>query len=172
MDWLKGMNNVVNYIEENLTQPISYETLGKMTGCSAYEFSRIFSFMTGVAISEYIRRRRLSRAVFDIQQGSEKIIDIAFKYCYESPSTFTRAFREMHGTTPLQASKTGISLKMYPPISFVLTIKGVSEMTFKMEKLEAFTIAGQLPSRTSTTKKAFTNRLFTKPTKNCPNPCP
>lgn len=134
MDWLKGMNSVIEYIEENLTQPIRYESLSQIVGCSVYEFSRIFSFMAGISISEYIRRRRLSQAVFDIQSGSEKIIDIALKYCYESPTTFTRAFKELHGTAPLFARKTSVSLKTYPPISFILTVKGVNELKHRIEK--------------------------------------
>ena len=87
MDWFKGMNEVVDYIEENLTQPIRYEALSCIVGCSVYEFSRIFSFMAGMSISEYIRRRRLSQAAFDIQSSNEKIIDIALKYCYDSPAS-------------------------------------------------------------------------------------
>ena len=83
VNWLKGMNSVISHIEENLTQTIQYEPLSRIIGCSVYEFSRIFSFMAGMSVSEYIRRRRLSQAVFDIQNGSEKIIDIASKYCYE-----------------------------------------------------------------------------------------
>jgi len=142
MDWLKGMNAVIEYIEENLTEPIQYESLSRIVGCSVYEFSRIFSFMAGISISEHIRRRRLSQAVFDIQNGNDKIIDIALKYCYESPTTFTRAFKELHGTTPLSARKTGVSLKTYPPISFILTIKGVNEMDFRIEKTESFQIMG------------------------------
>ena len=142
MDWLKGMNDVTRYIEENLTQPIKYESLSRIVGCSVYEFSRIFSFMAGMSISEYIRRRRLSQSVFDIQNRSDKIIDIALKYCYESPTTFTRAFKELHGETPLSARKTGVSLKTYPPISFVLTIKGVNEMDFRIEKMDSFQIMG------------------------------
>jgi len=142
MDWLKGMNKVVEYIEENLIQPIQYESLSRIVGCSVYEFSRIFSFMAGMPVSEYIRRRRLSQAVFDIQNGGEKIIDIALKYCYESPSTFTRAFKELHGKAPLSARKTSVSLKTYPPISFALTIKGVNEMNFRIEKMGSFQIMG------------------------------
>lgn len=144
MDWLKGMNEVLEHIEENLTQHISYEELSQIVGCSVYEFSRIFSFMAGMSISEYIRRRRLSQAVFDIQNSDEKIIDIALKYCYESPTTFTRAFKELHGTTPISARKQGISLKTYPPITFVLTIKGVNSMDFRIEKREGFKIIGLL----------------------------
>ncbi|MCL2407711.1 MAG: AraC family transcriptional regulator, partial [Defluviitaleaceae bacterium] len=120
MDWLRGMNDIVEFIEENLAEPIQYELLSKIAGCSVYEFSRIFSFMAGMPVSEYIRRRRLSQAVFDIQNGKSKVIDIALKYCYESPATFTRAFKELHGTTPLAARKTGVRLKTYPPISFIL----------------------------------------------------
>ena len=142
MDWLKGMNNVIEYIEDNLTQPIKYESLSKIVGCSVYEFSRIFSFMAGMSVSEYIRRRRLSQAVFDIQNGSEKIIDIALKYCYESPAAFTRAFKELHNTTPLSARQTGVSLKTYPTINFALTIKGVNEMNFRIEKKESFQVMG------------------------------
>ena len=142
MDWLQRMNSVIGHIEENLTQPIQYESLSRIVGCSVYEFSRIFSFMTGMSISEYIRRRKLSQAVFDIQSGNDKIIDIALKYCYESPTTFTRAFKELHGTTPLSARKNSVSLKTYPPISFVLTIKGVNEMDFRIEKTDSFQIMG------------------------------
>ena len=134
MDWLKGMNNVVRHIEENLTQPIQYSALSQIVGCSVYEFSRIFSFMAGMSISEYIRRRRLSQAAFDIQSGEDKIIDIALKYCYESPTTFTRAFKELHGFAPLEARKNNPSLKIYPPISFSLTIKGGKEMKHRIEK--------------------------------------
>jgi len=142
MDWLKGMNGVVAYIEENLTEPVQYETLARMVGCSIYEFSRIFSFMSGISVSEYIRRRRLSQAVFDIQNGNAKIIDIALKYCYESPAAFTRAFKELHGITPLSARKTSVPLKTYPAISFVLTIKGANEMNFRIEKKECFKVMG------------------------------
>ena len=142
MDWLKGMNDVLEFIEDNLSQPIRYESLSKIVGCSVYEFSRIFSFMAGMPVSEYIRRRRLSQAVFDIQSGSEKMIDIALKYGYESPTAFTRAFKELHGTTPMSARRQGITLKNYPPISFVLTIKGVEQMKFRIEKRECFQIMG------------------------------
>lgn len=141
MNWLAEMNRVVQYIENNLTENIAYEKLSSIVGCSVYEFSRIFSFMTKMSISEYIRRRRLSQAVFDIQNGTEKIVDIALKYCYESQATFTRAFKELHGTAPLSARKSGVQLKTYPPITFTLTIKGGNELNFRIEK-KAITMVG------------------------------
>ena len=142
MDWLKGMNSAVDYIEANLSAHIEYETLARIVGCSVYEFSRIFSFMVGISISEYIRRRRLSQAVFDIQKGGEKIIDIAYKYSYESQAAFTRAFKDLHGVPPLAVRKTDIPLKNYPAIKFILTIKGVNEMDFKIVEKPAFSVIG------------------------------
>lgn len=142
MDWLNGLNRVMRYIEENLTEQLDKEILARMVGCSIYEFSRVFSFLTGMSVSEYIRCRRLSQAVFDIQGGKEKIVDIAFKYGYESPAAFTRAFKELHGTTPLSARGTGISLKTYPPMSFSLTVEGAQSLNFRIEKRSSFQIAG------------------------------
>ncbi|BDG69606.1 AraC family transcriptional regulator [Enterococcus innesii] len=142
MDWLKGMNEVIEYIEKNLTEPIDLQTLATILGCSVYEFSRIFSFMTEISISEYIRRRRLSQAVFDIQKSDTKMIDIALKYCYESPAAFSRAFKELHGTTPTSVRTSNVSVKTYPPIHFLLSIKGVSDMAFRIEEKEKFEIIG------------------------------
>jgi AraC-like DNA-binding protein/predicted transcriptional regulator YdeE len=143
MDWLKGMNGVVRHIEENLCETIAYDTLSRIVGCSVYEFFRIFSFMTGMSLAEYIRRRRLSQAVFDIKNGDDRIIDIALKYGYESPTSFAKAFRELHGTTPSAARKSGAVLKTYPPLSFKLIIQGVNEMEFRIEKREGFFITGR-----------------------------
>jgi AraC family transcriptional regulator len=142
MDWLQGMNEVVDHIEDNLTCDIPLASLAKILGCSTYEFSRVFSFIAGISVSEYIRRRRLSQAVFDIQQGKESIIDIALKYRYESQSAFTRAFKELHGHTPAASRKTGISFKTYPKITFRLVIKGIVEMDFKIESKDSFKIIG------------------------------
>ena len=145
MDWLQGMNHVARYIEENLTTPIPHENLARIVGCSAYEFSRIFSFIAGVSVSEYIRRRRLTQAVYDMQRG-EKVIDTALKYCYESPTTFTRAFKELHGMTPTEARHPGISFASYMPISFTLSIKGADSMNFRIEKRDSFNLVGETQS--------------------------
>lgn len=141
MDWLTSMNAVLDYVEDNITEPIDYDKLAKIVCCSTYEFGRIFSFMAGVSISEYIRRRRLSLAAFDLQDQNLKVIDVAFKYCYESPTSFSRAFKDMHGISPLLARKQGF-LKTYPKLSFKITIKGVEEMEFRIVKRDSFKIMG------------------------------
>ncbi len=142
MDWLKGMNDVAGYIESHLNQRLSYRIMAGMVGCSVYEFSRMFSFMTGMPVSEYIRRRRLSQAALDLQQRQVKVIDAALRYGYDSPTAFARAFRELHGVSPSQARRPGVILKTYPPLSFQLTIQGVSPMEFRMEHTEEFKIVG------------------------------
>lgn len=143
MDWVERMNGVVEYIEAHLDREIDYSVFSKIFCCSTYEFSRIFSFIAEMPISEYIRRRRLSSAALDIQSGNEKIVDIALKYGYESQAAFTRAFKKMHGLNPLSARKNGAFLKTFPKISFTLIIKGVNEMNFRIEKKDGFKLIGK-----------------------------
>jgi len=143
MDWIERLNKVAQYIEDNLTDDIQMESLARIAYSSVYEFSRIFSFAAGMSVSEYIRRRRLSQAVFDIQNGNENLVDISLKYRYESQATFSRAFKELHGQTPASARKNGITLKTYPKITFKLIIKGVTEMDFRIENKGSFKIIGQ-----------------------------
>ena len=142
MDWLNGMNKVITQIEAQLHEPVAYDALAQIVGCSVYEFHRVFSFITGMSVSEYVRHRRLSQAAFDLQNSDEKIIDIALRYGYESPTSFTKAFKELHGTTPSAAKRASVPLKTYPPLSFTLTIKGVNEMNFRMEKRDIFPVVG------------------------------
>ena len=151
MDWLSGLNQAVEYMEKNLSGAIRYEDMAQMVSCSVYEFSRVFSFVAGVPVSEYIRRRRLTQAAFDLRQGKGKVIDIALKYGYDSPSAFARAFKELHGAAPSAARREGVLLKTYPPVSFLLTIRGEHAMEFRIEKREAACLAGKTQSAARTT---------------------
>ena len=141
MDWVERINNAIKYIEEHLTDKIEYEELAKLLCCSTYHFQRMFAFMNGVPLSEYIRRRKLSLAVSDIQ-NDKRIVDIALKYGYASPTAFCRAFQNLHGVTPSEARKKGIQLKTYPPINFKLTITGTEELSYRIEDKPAIQIKG------------------------------
>lgn len=142
MDSLKNLNDALEYIEENLTNDIDFKEAARLALCSEYHFQRMFSFLAGVTLSEYIRRRRLTLAAFELNNSSIRIIDVAVKYGYNSPDSFTRAFQSLHGITPTEARNNGQLLKAYPPMTFQLSIKGGSEMNYRIEEKEAFRIVG------------------------------
>ncbi|WP_374989420.1 AraC family transcriptional regulator (plasmid) [Priestia megaterium] len=142
MDLLRNMNRALTYIEENLTKDIDFREVAKLALCSEYHFKRMFSFLAGITLSEYIRRRRLTLAAFELKDNKMKVIDIAFKYGYNSPDSFTRAFQNLHGLTPSEAKKNGYSLKAYPQMTFQLSIKGGNEMNYRIEEKQAFHIVG------------------------------
>lgn len=142
MDTLENMKNAIDYIEDHLDGKIEYDKVAQVALCSQYHFQRMFAFLIGVPLSEYIRRRRLTLAAFEIQKSNAKIIDIALKYGYSSPDAFTRAFVEVHKVTPSKAREKGISLKAYPRVTFSLSLKGVIEMNYRIEEKKAFRIVG------------------------------
>lgn len=92
MEWLKNLSNAIDYIENNLTGEISYEEAAKIACCSTYYFERMFTYVAGISLSEYIRRRKMTQAAFDLQTTDMKVLDAALKYGYASPTSFNRAF--------------------------------------------------------------------------------
>jgi AraC family transcriptional regulator len=142
MDWLKRMNRALDYVESNLMNEIDMNVVAQMACTSIYNFQKMFSFITEISLVEYIRRRRLTLAAFEIQNSDVKIIDVALKYRYESPVSFTRAFQALHGIVPSLARNGGVILKAYPRMSFQISIKGESEMEYRIEMKEAFDIFG------------------------------
>lgn len=143
MDWIDRLNEAVRYIEDNLTGEIEYEKLGQIACCSAYHFQRMFNYIAGVPLSEYIRRRKMSLAAVDIQGGEAKIIDVAAKYGYSSPTAFNRAFQSVHGVSPSAVRGVGVPIKSFPPITVKVTVKGVEEMNYRIETRKAFRIVGK-----------------------------
>jgi AraC family transcriptional regulator len=142
MEWIERLNKAIIYIEEHLTKEIDYEELGKIACCSAYHFQRMFAYMANVPLSEYIRRRKMSLAAVDLQGGDEKIIDIAQKYGYNSPTAFNRAFQTVHGIAPSLVKGGGVAVKSFPPLMFKIMVKGVEELNYRIEKKEAFRVVG------------------------------
>ena len=142
MTWLERMNKVLDYIEDNLTGDIDMEQLVRIACYSQANLQRMFSIIADMPLAEYIRRRRLTLAAFDLQNSSVKIIDVALKYGYDSPEAFARAFSSLHGTTPSSARGKGVTLRAYPRISFLLTLKGAVPMDYRIETKESFAVYG------------------------------
>ena len=141
MEWITRLNKTINYIEESLTDEIDYSKLAQIACCSSFHYQRMFAYLANVPLSEYIRRRRMTLAAVDLQSG-DKIVDVALKYGYSSPTAFNRAFQNIHGIAPSLVKEGGVSLKSFPPISFKITIKGAEEMDYRIEKKEAFRVLG------------------------------
>ncbi len=142
MDSLASMNQALAYIEDNLTEDIDFKQVERLALCSEYHFRRMFSFLAGVSLSEYVRRRRLTLAAFDLLHSDMTVIEAAFKYAYNSPDSFTRAFHSLHGVTPTEARSSGRPLKAYPAMTFQLTVKGGVEMKYRIVEKVGFRIVG------------------------------
>ncbi len=142
MDWVKQLNETINYIEENLAGEISYEVISKIAGCSVYNFQRMFSYIADKPLSEYIRNRRLTMAAFDLLNSTDRIIDIAIKYGYESQDAFTRAFKNFHSVLPSSVRNEIVQLRSCPRLSFQISIKGENHMNYQIEQWPAFKVMG------------------------------
>jgi AraC family transcriptional regulator len=144
MDWVDRMNAAVDYIEGHIEgdEPIDEAALCKITACSFGLFQGSFTQISGIALSEYIRRRKLTMATHDLQNTDAKIIDIALKYGYGSADAFTVAFKRMHGVSPTEAKKPGVKLTFYCRLRFALTIEGVDKMDYTIMERGAFRVVG------------------------------
>jgi len=142
MSWMKDISKAIAYIEENITEDLSIDDIAGQVHFSPFYFQKGFSILCGFSVSEYIRNRRLSLAGRDLQRGDAKVIDIALKYCYDSPDSFAKAFTRFHGITPTAVKNGEGTLKNFMPLKLQLTMKGGFEMECKIITKAAFTVIG------------------------------
>lgn len=136
MNYYDNLNKVIDTIEKELTNEIDYNKLAKIVGISSYSLQRTFAFLTGMTLTEYIRKRRLSKAAEDIKRTDEKIIDIALRYQYDSPVSFSNAFKKMHGISPANARKSNKALKLFDKIQFKPAIEEIKEFKYRIVEME------------------------------------
>lgn len=132
MEWTNAINNAINYMEDHLTDDISLSDIAQSVHISRFHFQRAFHIMTGMTPSDYMRKRRLSIAGSVLSKGNAKVIDIALKYGYDSPESFSKVFSRFHGITPQQAKKGG-ALKFFNKLSLKIIIEGGSTMNYIIE---------------------------------------
>lgn len=141
MDWVQSLNRAVDYIERNLlADDLSCEDVAKHIYSSSFHFQRVFSLLTGMTVGEYIRNRRLSLAGQELIISNEKVINVALKYGYETPESFTKAFSRFHGITPNQAKIEGSNLKSFNRFIIKIELEGGSIMDYKIVKREKYSI--------------------------------
>lgn len=151
--WAEGIQNAVRYIEDNLTEELQIEDIAAKAYVSAFHFQRIFNVLCGFTVGEYIRCRRLAAAGEELTRSDTRIIDVALKFGYDSPDSFTRAFTKFHGITPSAAKEHGAELKAFAPLRIKLTLEGGTTMEYRIVEKEAFTIMGR--SRTFNVETSY-----------------
>lgn len=140
MNYTQGLQNAIDYIENHLTENIDCCDVAGHAGFSSFYFQKIFNVLCDCSLGEYIRNRRLTLAGAELNATNARVIDVAMKYGYESPESFTRAFVKFHGITPSQAKKNDSVLKSFSRLSVEINLKGGSIMNYKIVKKDAFKV--------------------------------
>lgn len=140
MGWMEAIGAAIQYVEDHITDELTVDMIAAHVNISSFYFQKGFAMLCGFTISEYIRNRRLALAGNDLATSDEKIIDIAMKYGYDSPDSFTKAFSRFHGMTPTAARKDKVMLKSFAPLKIRLSLEGGYLMDYRIEKKEAFTV--------------------------------
>ena len=139
MDWIRSLQKAIDYVEEHITEKIDYEAVAKEALSSVFHFQRVFGIMCGMTLGDYIRMRRLTLAAQELMDTDAKIIDIALKYGYDTPESFTRAFSKFHGFTPTEVSN-GATITAFSRLSVKIILSGGNLMNYRIEKKDAFNV--------------------------------
>lgn len=134
MEWYTMLQRAIDYMEEHLLEEINYEDVARQVHMSSYEFHRTFSCLAGMTANTYIRNRRLALAGKELMETGARITEMAFKYGYETPESFTKAFSRFHGVAPKYAKDAGVKLKFFHPLVIKITMEGGKIMNYRMEQ--------------------------------------
>lgn len=142
MNWADSISRAIEYIEMNITNDLKIEDISKYAYISPYYFQRGFTMLCGYSVGEYIRNRRLSMAGYELLNTDSRIIDIAIKYGYDSPDSFTKAFTRFHSSTPTAVRKNNAAIKEFAPLKVNIVLNGGYILDYKIIKKEAFQVIG------------------------------
>lgn len=137
---MNAIQSAIKFIEQHITEDISTEDVAKYVHMSSFYFQKGFSMLCGYSVMEYVRNRRLSLAGGELAVTDMKIVDVAMKYGYNSPESFTKAFIRFHGISPAMVRKGEIMLKTFAPLKLEISLKGGYLMNYKIVKKESFTV--------------------------------
>lgn len=142
MELVASLNEALNYIERHLLEEADSVKAARHVGISRFYFERTFSALTGMSVSEYIRARRLTLAGQELLSSGAKVIDLALKYGYDTPESFSKAFSRFHGVTPTSARRMSTLMRCQNPLAISIQMEGATRMNYKIEAMDAFTVAG------------------------------
>ena len=140
--WIDGFQKSIEYIEHNLCEALDIEDIASIAALSAFYYQRIFGALCGMTVGEYIRARRMTLAAQELAGSNEKVIDIAVKYCYDSPDSFAKAFQRFHGITPSQAREPSAPLRSFAPLHIKISLEGGNMLDYRIVKKAQFTVVG------------------------------
>lgn len=142
MTWVKSLQAAIDYMEDHLLDDLSMKSIAQHANFSVFHFQRTFSILTDISVGEYVRRRRLTLAAYELKRSNIKVIDLAYKYGYETPEAFSKAFRRQHGVSPTEARKYTGKLKSYNRLVVQVNLKGAEPMNYKIVERDAFKVVG------------------------------
>lgn len=140
--WNEGITNAISYMEENLDKELDIKEIADKAFVSSFYFQKIFNALCGFTVGEYIRNRRLTLAAQELTSTDARVIDVALKYGYDSPDSFSRAFTRFHGLTPSAAKQAGAHLNSFAPLKIKLTLEGGTMLEYKIVEKAQFTVMG------------------------------
>ena len=141
-NWIEQFQRSIDYMEDHLTDHLDAETIAKTAALSSFYYQRIFTAMCGMTLTEYIRARRMTQAALELTSSDVRVIDLALKYGYDSPDSFTRAFQRFHGITPSKARVTGAPLRSFAPLHVKVVLEGGKMLDYRITEKEPFTVVG------------------------------
>lgn len=142
MEWLESIRKSIDYMEEHLLTLEGAEEIADAVHMSSFYLQKGFKLMTGYSLAEYIRNRRLYLAALDAVANGGKVIDLAYKYGYDTPESFTKAFTRFHGLTPTQIRGNTSGIKVFLPLKITIKIQGGNDMNYTVEKMSGFKVIG------------------------------
>ncbi|ELK44942.1 AraC family transcriptional regulator [Halobacillus sp. ACCC02827] len=141
--WIDSMQRAVDYMEKHLLEGLRIEDIAKEAHMSVYHFQHLFRILTDTSVMDYCRRRRMTLAAGELMAGRRKVLDLAYKYGYDSPESFSKAFRKQHGMSPRDARNYNGSLVFYNRLVIQVSLKGVEPMRYQIMEKEAIRIMGR-----------------------------
>lgn len=141
MEWLTCIRTTVEYIETHLEDDISVQDISDRLFISPFFLQRGFALMTGYSIRQYLRNRRLYQAAVDLRETDDKVLDIALRYCYDTPESFTKAFSRFHGATPSQV-RSGAAANVFLPLTLSVSIHGGDQMEYTISPMFPLKLIG------------------------------
>lgn len=141
-NWIEQFQSSIDYIEDHLTERLDAEVIAETAALSSFYYQRIFTALCGMSLMEYIRARRMTQAALELTSSNARVLDVAMKYGYDSPDSFTRAFQRFHGITPAKAREAGSDLRSFAPLHVKVTLEGGKMLDYRIVEKAPFTIVG------------------------------